>query len=78
MQTYGIEQAFSSWYGALIMCTLIVMSIYLLALVFVRLIFFARIKTDSTKLIKDTQEAVATNNARMLNELMVASQHPGL
>lgn len=69
MQTYGIESAFNSWYGAGIMCTLIAMSIYLLALMFVRAIFFSRIKADATRLLKDTQEAVTTNNARQLNEL---------
>jgi biopolymer transport protein ExbB len=69
MQTYGIEAAFGSWYGALLMGTLILMSVYLMALVFVRLIFFARIKTDATRLLKDTQEAISTNNARQLNEL---------
>ncbi len=51
------------------MCVLILMSIYLMALVFVRLFFFFRIKTDGIKLLKDAQEAVSTNNTRLLTEL---------
>ncbi len=51
------------------MSVLIAMSVYLMALVFVRLFFFFRIKTDGVKLLRETQEAVTTSNARLLSEL---------
>jgi len=69
MNSYGILNAFNSWYGATVMSILILMSIYLLALIVVRLIFFSRMTVNSGKLLKQAQEAVTTNNLRLLNEL---------
>ena len=69
MQQYGIMTAFSSWYGATIMGTLILMSGYLGALILIRLAFFKKAKVNSQKLLYDAQQAILSNDSKLLNEL---------
>jgi biopolymer transport protein ExbB len=60
MQTYGIAQSVASWYGALVMGMIFVMSIYMVATAIVRYRFFSRCAGDGVTLLKDA-EAVLTD-----------------
>ena len=66
---FGIQQSISSWYGLLIMVGLAGMSVYLVALIIVRAMFFRKMGVDSRKLLGDAQRAFASNDARILSEL---------
>lgn len=66
MQTYGIEHSVSSWYGALLMGLIACMSVYMIALAFVRWRFFRGIRTDSRKILQDVQQALEKNDPGVL------------
>jgi biopolymer transport protein ExbB/TolQ len=67
--SFGIQEAFSTWYGSAVMLTIISMSIYLMAMIVVRYSFFRKMRVDSDKLFKNTQEAFLKNDERVLSEL---------
>lgn len=68
MGDFGILQAFSSWHGAIITSILIVLSIYLAALIFMRAMFFKSINTDSQKLLRDVHKAISSNDSKVVDE----------
>jgi biopolymer transport protein ExbB len=67
--TYGIAASVSSWYGLILMSIIGAMSVYLVALAFVRLQFFRKIRVDSAKLLDDLQKALASNDETALTTL---------
>ncbi len=67
--SFGIAQAFTTWYGITVMSVIGCLSIYMVALIFVRWVFFRLIKTDSQRLLNDTQMAVARNDVKQLTNL---------
>ena len=69
MNTYGIEHSVSSWYGAILMGAIGLMSIYLVALMVVRFKFFRSIRMDSSKLLKDIRQAIVKNDQEYLGRL---------
>lgn len=69
MNTFGIEQSVASWYGALIMGTIALMSVVMVAMTIVRFKFFMGAKQDSEKMIRLTQEALAANDTKTLTDL---------
>ena len=66
---FGIQQSISSWYGFLIMAGMAGMSVYLIALIIVRAMFFKKMSVDSKKLLSDAQKAFSSNDSRMLSDL---------
>ena len=66
MQTFGILQAFSTWYGATIMFIILSMSVFLVALILVRLNFFRTISMNSKHLIQETERAIHENDTKTL------------
>ena len=66
---FGIEQSISSWYGMLIMVGMACMSIYLVALIIRRAMFFRKMNVDSKSILNDAQKAITTNDARILSDL---------
>lgn len=69
MNTFGLAESISSWYGATVMFVIGSMSIYMFALIILRGIFFRKINVDSQKLLNDTQHAILTEDSKMLAEL---------
>ncbi len=69
MNTFGLAESVSSWYGATVMIIIGGMSVYLFALIILRAIFFRKISVDSTKLLNDTQHAILTEDSKKLEEL---------
>ncbi len=56
MNTFGIEQSVASWYGALIMGILAVMSIYGVTLAIVRFQFFRKIRANAEEILDETRK----------------------
>jgi biopolymer transport protein ExbB len=69
MNMFGIEQSFSSWYGALIMAFIGGMSIYMAALAAVRFHFFRRIRADGAEALAEARQALAEDDAKALAKL---------
>lgn len=69
MNAFGVSQSLSSWYGLSIMGILLLMSVYMGALVFVRFLFFRGVKIDSQRLLKDTHKAITNNDINTLTVL---------
>jgi biopolymer transport protein ExbB len=69
MSSFGIMQAFNSWYGALIMISILLMSIYMVALIIVRWVYFRRMRADSDSLMQQAQKAYLDNDTKVLAEL---------
>jgi biopolymer transport protein ExbB/TolQ len=69
MNTYGIEQSVSSWYGLLLMGLIAAMSVYLVALAVVRWKFFRTATVDSERLMKDVREALNKNDEDALSRM---------
>ncbi len=69
MNTFGLAESVSSWYGAAVMLVIGGMSVYLFALIILRGIFFRKINLDSQKLLNDAQHAILTDDTKLLTEL---------
>jgi biopolymer transport protein ExbB len=69
MNSFGILQAFHTWYGASVMLTLIAMSVYLLSVIIVRYQFFKRISVDAQKVLEETSKALTDNNTETLGKM---------
>jgi biopolymer transport protein ExbB len=69
MNTFGIQESVSSWYGGLVMGLIAVMSIHMVAMAIVRLKFFRRISADSRNALKQVQDALSSNNSRGVTDL---------
>ena len=69
MGTFGIAQAFASWHSALVISIMVVMSVYLLALVVVRALFFRKIRIDTQELMQETQRAIVTKDRTAIASL---------
>ncbi len=66
MNTFGIAQAFQSWHSGLVIGIMGVMSVYLVALIIVRLAFFKKISVDSQELLEGARNALLKNDPRSL------------
>ncbi|MBV9079852.1 MAG: MotA/TolQ/ExbB proton channel family protein [Elusimicrobia bacterium] len=66
MNSFGIAQALHSWHSGLVIGIMAAMSVYLVALIVVRLKFFMSIQTDSQKLLKEAREALLQNDPKAL------------
>lgn len=64
MNTFGIEQSVSSWYGALIMGFLAAMSVYGVALAIVRFQFFRKIQADPQEILEETRKSLPGDNGK--------------
>lgn len=69
MNTFGLAESVSSWYGAAVMLVIGGMSVYLFALIILRAVFFRKINVDSQKLLNETQHAILTDDTKLLTEL---------
>jgi biopolymer transport protein ExbB/TolQ len=69
MNTFGIAQAFASWHSALVIAIMIGMSIYLAALIVVRLNFFRKISVNSQALVQEAQMAISSNDKKTIGTL---------
>src|SRR5690349_7213326 len=69
MDSFGIQAAFGTWYGATVMSILLVMSVYLLSLIIVRYNFFRKMQVDAEPLMRRAQEAFVKDNEKSLAEL---------
>lgn len=69
MNTFGILQAFHSWYGATVMFILMSLSIYTLALAILRFKFFNKIKVDPPALMAQLHKAIDNNDSQVLTQL---------
>lgn len=69
MQTFGIAQAFHSWYGATVMVILMGLSIYTLTLAILRYKFFNKIKVDPPTLMAQLHKAIDGNDTQVLTQL---------
>lgn len=61
--TFGILQSVQTWYGAVLMGLIAVMSIYMVALAIIRFGFFRAIKVDSQKLMEDVVHSLESGEA---------------
>ncbi len=66
MNTFGIAQAFSSIHSAVVIGIMVLMSVYLLALIIVRLNFFRKMSVDSQKLMTEAHRAISHNDKKAL------------
>lgn len=69
MNTFGIAQAFASWHSAVVMVSMVLMSIYLVALIILRFNFFRKIHVDSHKLMEEAHKAVSSSDSKVLLSL---------
>jgi biopolymer transport protein ExbB len=65
--SFGVLQSVQTWYGALLMGLIAVMSIYMLSLAFVRFVFFRAIRTDGQKLMQEVLQSLDKGEAMQLN-----------
>lgn len=61
--SYGIMESVRTWYGALLMGGIAVMSIYMVALMVVRWKFFRNVTIDPQKIMEETIHALDANEA---------------
>src|SRR5690242_15942693 len=61
--SYGILQSVKTWYGAILMGGIALMSIYMMALTFVRFRFFAAVTIDPQKVLEQTLHALDTGES---------------
>ena len=69
MSAFGIGQAFTSWYGIIIMGFLGALSVYLAALIVVRYRFFKSIQVDAQKILEQTHKAIVDSDLSTLTTL---------
>ena len=69
MEAFGIVQSLKSWYGAGIIGLLGLVSVYLVALIILRVKFFRSISIDSDGLLKNLEEAISNKKKKELEEL---------
>jgi biopolymer transport protein ExbB len=62
MNTFGIEQSVASWYGALIMAILAILSIYGLTLAIVRWHFFRGLRVNTETIVEETKKILASDS----------------
>ena len=55
MSSFGLGAAFSTWHGAFVVLVIGALSVYLVALIIVRINFFLKAQIDSQKLLGDAR-----------------------
>lgn len=66
MNSFGIAQSVSSWYGILIMGSLACLSVYMAALIWVRHRFYKSVYVNSQKLLTDCSRALEENDSKVI------------
>jgi biopolymer transport protein ExbB len=63
MDSFGILQSFKTWYSAVLMSLILVMSVYMIALAVVRFRFFSAIKINTQKLLEEVLHALESGES---------------
>jgi hypothetical protein len=68
MGSFGIMESVKTWYGALLMGGIAIMSIYMVALAVVRFRFFSSIRVDSQHLLQEIHQALESNDTEYIGK----------
>ena len=66
MNSFGLAQAFSSVHSAAVIGIMVIMSMYMVALIIVRLNFFRKISVNSQRLMEEAKRAMEKNDRSTL------------
>lgn len=64
--SFGLVQAFTAWHSIAVLSIMTCMSVYLLALLIIRLNFFRKMRVDSQKLMEETHRAISSHDKKAL------------